>query len=242
MEQPQNVDLGAGGGQGVEVEIVDVDIALPVGLGLLRREQIGRVVGLGPGGADLQHAAHGGVAVDVGVVPLHVGQPGVHVGDLVDGLHQLGVGLPDAGAVGPVQDVPLGRFVVAAFHQLPLHQVLDLLDAGGAGAALQRQFPLHPVGDPGRLGRVPLAGGLQGLQNGRRDLARVVQHHPAVAFHNACDHGVSPCLRFRPDSGQGAVTNPYLVFFVVDFYYATIYSAVSRSSPANILCGILAKL
>ena len=61
----------------------DVDVALTVGLGLLGGEQVGRVVGLGAGGADLQHAAHGGVAVDVGVVALHVADTGVHIGCLL---------------------------------------------------------------------------------------------------------------------------------------------------------------
>ena len=70
LEQADDVDLGAGGGKGVEVEIVDVDVALPVGLGVLGPQEVGLVVGLGTGGADLQHGAHGGVAVDVGVVTL----------------------------------------------------------------------------------------------------------------------------------------------------------------------------
>ena len=35
----------AGGGQRVEIEVVDVDIALPVGLGLLRGQQVSLVVG-----------------------------------------------------------------------------------------------------------------------------------------------------------------------------------------------------
>ena len=54
MEQLEDVNLAAGGGQAVEVKVVDVDIALPVGLGVLRAEQVDFVVGLGAGGADLK--------------------------------------------------------------------------------------------------------------------------------------------------------------------------------------------
>ena len=188
VEQAQDVDLGAGGGEGIGIEIVDVDVALGVGLGLLGGEQVGRVVGLGAGGADLQHAAHGGVAVDVGVVALHVADAGVHVGDLVDGLHQAGVRLADAGAVGPVQDVLLGRLVVAALHQAGLHRVLDLLDLGGFLAAVHLQVAGHLVGHAGRFPRVALAGGLQGLEHGGRDLALVEQNYAAIPLDNAFDH------------------------------------------------------
>ena len=188
VEQAQDVDLGAGGGEGIEIEIVDVDVALGVSLGLLGSEQVGRVVGLGAGGADLQHAAHGGVAVDVGVVTLHVADTGVHVGDLVDGLHQAGVGLADTGAVGPVQDVLLGRLVVAALHQAGLHRVLDLLDLGGFLAAVYLQVARDLVGHAGRFPRVALAGGLQGLEHGGRDLALVEQNYAAIPLDNAFDH------------------------------------------------------
>ena len=163
VEQAQNIDLGAGGGEGIKIEVVDVDVTLGVGLCLLWGEQIGRVVGLGAGGADLQHAAHGGVAVDVGVVALHVADTGVHIGDLVDGLHQAGVRLADAGAVGPVQNVLFGGLVVAALHQAGFHRVLDLLDLGRFVAAAQLQVAGHLVGNAGGLGGIALAGGLQRL-------------------------------------------------------------------------------
>ena len=68
-----NVDLAAGGGQGEKVQVVDVDVPLPVGLGMLRVEDKHIVELLGALGAELEHGAHGGVAVDVGVLPLDIG-------------------------------------------------------------------------------------------------------------------------------------------------------------------------
>ena len=230
VEQPQDVDLGAGGGEAVKIEIVDVDVAPGVGGRLLGGEQIGGVVGLGPGRADLQHAAHGGVAVDVGVVPLHVADAGVHVGDLVDRLHQAGVGFPDAGAVGPVEDVPLGRLLVAALHQLALGRVLDLLDLGRLLAAGPPDLLRGPVGHPGGLGGVALAGRLQRLEHGGRDLALIVQDHPAVPLDNALDHGSPP---HDLDCGQAAAprTDPGAIACS-----QSLFTALKNCTPPAVSC------
>ena len=192
VEQTQNVDLGAGGGQRIEIKVVDVYVTLRMGAGLLGGEQVGRVVGLGPGSADLQHAAHGGVAVNVGVVPLHVAQAGVHIGDLVDGAHQAGVGLADAGAVGSVQDVVLGSLLVAGFHQGLFGQILHLLDLGGIVAADLLQLGGDQIGHMGGFGGVVIAGGDHGFENGLGDFALIEQNLTAIALDNAFDHGVPP--------------------------------------------------
>ena len=77
LEQLAQLDLAAGGGQGVEVHVVDVDIALAVGLGVARVDDAHLVELLGRFRAVLQHGAHGGVGVDVGVLALHVGIGGL---------------------------------------------------------------------------------------------------------------------------------------------------------------------
>ena len=116
VEQLQNIDLTAGGGKAVEIKVVDVDIALPVCLGMLRAQQIHLIIGLCTSRADLEHRAHGGIAVDIGVVPLHIADPSIDIGNLVDGLHQGCIGLPRPGSVRSVQNVRLGRGREAMVH------------------------------------------------------------------------------------------------------------------------------
>ena len=177
-----------------------MDRAFPVGLGVLRAEQIHLVIGLRAGGADLKHGAHGRVAVDVGVVPLHVAGPGVDPGDLVDGLHQGRIRLPGTGPVGPVEDIRLGRVGEAVVHQLLLHLVLNGLNIGGRIFEFPLQLPLHVVGHPGSIGGVALPGGLHGLEDCGRDLILVIQDDTAVPLDDALDHFVLSSLPYSMDS------------------------------------------
>ena len=167
---------------------MNVNIALPVRLCVLRTKQIHFIISLGACRTDLQHGTHGGVAVDVGVVPLHVAGPGVDVGDLVDGLHQRGVGFSNAGAVGAVQNVCLGGGVEAVVHELLLYRILNGLNIGGGCCVFCLQIRLNSVGNPGRIGSIALAGGLQGFEYSGRDLALLVEHHTTVALDNALNH------------------------------------------------------
>ena len=128
---------------------------------MLRTEQIDLVIRLGAGGTNLQHGAHGGVAIDVGVVTLHITGAGVDVGDLVDGLHQGGVGLSGTGTVGTVENVGLGGGVEAVVHQLLLDRVLNGLDVGGGGRIFGLQIGLNGVGNTSRVGGIALTAGLQ---------------------------------------------------------------------------------
>ena len=194
VEQFEDVDLAAGGGQGIEVKVVDVDVALPVGLGVLRAEQVHLVVCLGSGSPDLEHGAHGGIAVDVGVVPLHVADPGIDVGDFIDGLHQGGVGLPSPGPIGPVENIGLGGGVEAMVHQLTLHAVLNGFNVGGCIMELALQIPLDVVGNPGGVGGVSIVTCLHGTQNGCGDFILIVQNHPAVPLDNALNHRLGPAF------------------------------------------------
>ena len=102
LEQFLNVDLATGRGQGVKIKIVDMDIAILVGFGMLRLQDIHFVVDLGPFRAVFQHRTHGGVAVDIGVVPFQVAVAGIAGGDLVIGFHEAGVHFPGPGPFRPI--------------------------------------------------------------------------------------------------------------------------------------------
>ena len=194
LEQPHNVDLAAGGGQRIEIKIVDMDIALAMGFRLLGGEQIRFIIRFGTGGTDLEHAAHGGVAVDVGVVAFHVALARIHFGDLVDGLHQAGVRLADTGTVGAIQDVAFGGFIISGAHQFALHGILNVFDFGGRVLERFFQLRLNRVGDLGGIGSVALAARFHGFQDGSGNFGFVVQNHPTIAFDNACDHTPIPLI------------------------------------------------
>ena len=70
VEQLDQVDLAAGLRQGVEILVVDVNLPLGMGLGDVGRDDVLVVKALSAFGAVLEHGAHGGVGVDVGVLPL----------------------------------------------------------------------------------------------------------------------------------------------------------------------------
>ena len=200
LEQADDVDLRAGGRERVEIEIVDVDVSLAMRLGVLRTEQVRLVVGLRARRADLQHRAHGGVAVDVGVVALEVGEARVLAGDLVDGLHQARPRLARAGARRAIKDVRLRRAEEFVLHELLLDDVLDHLDLRrlGAAAALQRALDglCHARGV--RDGALPR--GLHGAEYRKRDLFAVVGDDPAVPLDDHLYHCAPPesisCGRF----------------------------------------------
>ena len=180
LEQLLNVDLAAGGGEGVEVQVVDVNIPLLVGLGVLGLEDEHLVELLGALAAVLEHGAHGGVAVDVGVLPLHVGVHRVGEGDVLVGLHQAGVHLPHPAALVAVEDVRLGGLDVAVVHEHLFHQVLDVLHLR-RGGAFHLQDGQHLVGQ--RFGHILLArfiGGLEGFGNGARDLLLIEADQASV--------------------------------------------------------------
>ena len=102
LEELPQLDLAAGGGQGVEVHVVDVDIALAVGLGVARVDDAHLVELLGGFRAVLQHGAHGGVGVDVGVLALHVGIGGLGEGDVLQSLDEARVHVAHAAALGAI--------------------------------------------------------------------------------------------------------------------------------------------
>ena len=73
LEQLAQLNLAARGGQRVEVQVVDMDVAFAVSARVAGIQNAHLVELLRGFGAILQHGAHGGVGVDVGVFALHVG-------------------------------------------------------------------------------------------------------------------------------------------------------------------------
>ena len=125
LKQFLQVDLATGGGEGVKIEVVDMDVAVVVRFGMLRLEDVHLVKDLGAFGAIFQHRTHGGVTVDIGVVPLQVAVLRVAVGDLLVGFHQAGVHFTGPGPFGPVQDICFGGLRQTGVNQNRFDDVLD---------------------------------------------------------------------------------------------------------------------
>ena len=176
---------------------MDVDIALAVGLGLLGGQQGLEIVVLGALGAVFEHDAHGVVAVDVGVVALHVGVAGVGEGQLVVDLHEPGIQLAHAGALGAVEDILAGHEGVAGIHQHVLDGILDILDARRPVLELIRQLLLDKHGDAVRFLVVSAGAGVHGLEYRGLDLGSVVGNRTSVALGNHRKHENNPLYRMR---------------------------------------------
>ena len=183
VKELDEVDLGAGGGaHGRKIHVMDVDVAVGVGAGVLRVHDEHLVELLRALAAILQHGAHGGVAVDVGVLALDVAVLGGGEGDVLIDLHEAGVHLSGAAALGAIEDVGLGRLHIAVVHQHPLHDVLDVLHVG-AGAALHLQHRSHFVGQLGSSVVVAgFIGGLKGFVDRVGDLILMEGDHSTVPF------------------------------------------------------------
>ena len=95
VEQLEQVNLAAGLGQHVKILVVDMDVAVDVGGGNVLGQDIVVDEIFGPLRPILEHGAHGGVGVDVGVFPLNVGVLGVGKGQLLVNVHQVRLALAD---------------------------------------------------------------------------------------------------------------------------------------------------
>ena len=167
---------------------MDVDVALSMGPGVLRLEHKHIVELFGPLGPKLEHGAHGGIAVDVGVFPLQIRLPGGGKGDVLVNLHQPRVHLPGLATLVPVQDVGLGGLDISVIHQHPLHQVLDVLHIR-LPVSLQLQDRDHLVGQlVSGLSIARLVGGVKGLADRACNLLLVKGRHPSVPLADA-GHG-----------------------------------------------------
>ena len=196
LEQLDEINLTAGGGQGQKVQIVNVDVTVDVRLGLLGLQHIHFVEFLCRNGAILQHGTHGGVAVDVGVLPLDVTVLCRVEGQLVEDGHQIGFHLPGTGALIPVQDVCLCSGSMSLFDQGLFHQILHLFHCGN----LARIFLFNQSADLGRnlhcLVEIGTAHGLGSLKNGICDFLHVERNLPSIPLDDVNQHIPSPSMYF----------------------------------------------
>ncbi len=107
-----------------------MDVALAVRLGELGVEDIHLVEFLRALGAVLEHGAHRGIAVDVGVLTFDVVILRGLEGQILIDLHQLGVHLADSGTLRAIEDELLRGSGVTVLDQDLLNRILYMLDRG----------------------------------------------------------------------------------------------------------------
>ena len=99
-------------------------IAFSVCLCMFRTKKIHFVISLCTCRTNLQHGTHCGISVNVGIVTFDITDAGIKLSDLVDGLHQYGIGFAGTGAVSAVKNVSLGSSIETVVHQLTLYCIL----------------------------------------------------------------------------------------------------------------------
>ena len=209
LEQLLQVDLAARHGKRVEVQVVDVDVAVHVGAAVLGLEHHHRVEVLGRFRAVLEHGAHGGIAVDVGVLALEVGFLSRAEGDIAERVHEARIDFADAGTLGTVKDVALGGIAITAFRQRLFDGVLDFFDvrlvlafrfqaAYGVGGDLERSTAQKVLMSQkvylvlrGLDLFLKFTRCTEGLDDGVRDLLNVERHFAAVTLFHCKNHHLS---------------------------------------------------
>ena len=212
FEQLLDVDLAAGSGEGIEIQIVNMDIPLLVGLGMLGLENEHLIELLGALAAVFQHGTHGGIAIDIGVLPLYIGVHRIGKRDILVGLHKPGVHFPDPAALIAVENVGLGRLDISLVHQYPLHQVLNMLYLRGR-RALHLQDGQHLVRQGGGHVLLPrLVGSFEGLGDCARNLFLIKTDQPPVPLPQFFDRHfpvlLSISLKFKTVPGGRILTAP----------------------------------
>ena len=204
LEQLLQLDLAACGSERIEVHVVDVDVALTMRSRELRVDDAHLIELLGRLRAVLEHGAHGGVGVDVGVLALHVRVAGLGERDVLERLDEAAVHVAGAAALGAVEDVGLGRLHEAGLDERLLHEVLHALHRGHAldGAAFQL---LHHLARDVLGGRAILHGAarLERALHRLGDLALVEFRRAPVALDDGGDHACCSSLPVFPFASSG---------------------------------------
>ena len=116
-EKDEGVGLAAGEGAGsIEIKIVDVDVAVLVGFSVSGVKDNAAGEGFGALGAELEHFAHGGIAINIGVATFDVrifGSIGVR-NSAVD-IHKVGFGTADAVTLLAVSNIFFGGLFKGRF-------------------------------------------------------------------------------------------------------------------------------
>ena len=188
FEELQQIDLAASGGQRVEVHVVDVNVAFAVRLGVLGFQDEHFIELLGAFTSVLQHGAHRGIAVDVGVLALDVTVAGILESNIFIDLHQPGVHLAHSASVRAVQDVGFSGTYVTGVDQYLFHHVLDALDIGDvlngffhSAGNFSSQFgsSFFVLGEPGSG---------KGFFDSAGYFALIERHSASVTFYDFADH------------------------------------------------------
>ena len=162
FEQAEQIDLAAGRGEGEEIHIVDVDIAIAVRLGVFGLDHAQKVELFRAFGAVLQHGAHGGIAIDIGVFALEVGIFGGTESNILINLHQPSVDFAHAAALGAIENIAFGGAHKAVFNEDFFNRVLHLFNCGHFDGFAFFQFCDDLVREPfRRLFRFGAAAGVE---------------------------------------------------------------------------------
>ena len=188
LEELKKVDLTTGGGQRVEVHVVDVNVAFSMRLGVLGLQDEHFIELLGAFAAVLQHGAHRGVAVDVGVLSFDIAVAGILESNIFIDLHQPGIHLAHSASVRAIQYIGFSGTYVTGVDKDLFHHVLDALDigdflnsffhsAGNFGSQFGGGFFI--LGEPGSG---------KGFFDSAGNLALVERHSASVTFYDFADH------------------------------------------------------
>ena len=189
-EQLLDVNLAAGRGQGQEVEVVDVDVAFFVGAGELGGQKIVLIEGLGRLAAVAEHGSHRRIAVDIGVFALQVEVLGIREGKVLQGVHEAGLHLADAGAFVAIEDIGLGRTGMAVFDEHLFHKVLNVFHVRRVVAFGFKDIE-NLIGQMVGHGAVGTALGFGRTEDGFIYLGDIESDDSRISFSDEAYHGFS---------------------------------------------------
>ena len=124
VEQLQQIYLTAVQGNQGEILIMDMNEIIFVCQGKFLWQHIVVNKMLGTLGAQLQHNAHRGISVDIGVVPLHIGINSIGKENILVALHQVFLSFTALCMALAVHNVVLGHIEEALLHQHLFHYIL----------------------------------------------------------------------------------------------------------------------
>ena len=188
FKQPEQVNLGTGGGQCVKIKIVNMDIAFPVCLGNMRLQQEHFIELLGTLRAILEHGAHGGIAVNVGIFTLDIIFNGGLERQILINLHQSGIHFTLARTLIAVQDICLRGACMSLLHKDFLHGVLHIFNRRCCRRAVRLDIICHIQCQPHGQLVVMTPGSLCSLIDSICNLCYVKKYTSAVSFFNLLYH------------------------------------------------------
>ena len=197
LEQLGQVNLRAGRRQRQKVEIMNMNIALAMGARMLRIQNIHIIELLRAFRAVLEHRAHRGIAVDICVLALHVGFGRILERDILQNVHQAGLGLAGAAALRAIENIRLRGFGIPFGDERLLDLILYILNRGNLRTLSGVDFTSHDSRQTfGFLISLAALHGVKRALNRRCNLPLIVDDPASVTFCNILRHCHSlPCFR-----------------------------------------------